>query len=154
MDYSTQSLSSYNDFQGLARLRAQAQRDQGAAIDQVAGQFEGMFLQMMLKEMRKTVPESVFFNSPASRLFQDMQDQQVALEMAKDGPLGLADMLKAGLAQTPRAPRQDAAGGAFPLGPAEPAHFGLHRPERSLPIAPARPVSHALNAYQVIGQER
>ena len=94
MDYSSATLSTYNDFQGLASLRAQAQKDQSKAVDRVAEQFEGMFLNMMIKEMRKTVPESVFFNTPAINLFQEMQDQQVAMDMAKEGPLGFAEFLK------------------------------------------------------------
>ena len=93
----TTSINGYNDFQGIAELRGKAQQDQSKAIDEVATQFEGMFLNMMLKEMRKTVPESELFNSPSMRLFTDMQDQQIALNMAKEGPLGIANLLKANL---------------------------------------------------------
>jgi len=98
MDYASQGLTTYNDFQGLAGLRAQAKNDQSKAVDKVSEQFESMFLHMMLKEMRKTVPDSVFFDSPAVKTFQDMQDQQMALELAKEKPLGIADMLKTNLA--------------------------------------------------------
>ncbi len=97
MDYSSATLSTYNDFEGLASLRAQAQKDQSKAVDRVAEQFEGMFLNIMIKEMRKTVPESEFFNTPAIKLFQEMQDQQVAMDMAKEGPLGFAEFLKANI---------------------------------------------------------
>ena len=98
MDYASQGLTTYNDFQGLAGLRGQAKNDQGKAVDKVAEQFESMFLHMMLKEMRKTVPESEFFNTPAIKTFEDMQDQQLALELAKENPLGIADMLRKNLA--------------------------------------------------------
>jgi len=97
MDYSSATLSTYNDFQGLASLRAEAQKDQSKAVDRVAEQFEGMFLNMMIKEMRKTVPESEFFDTPSMKLFQEMQDQQVAMEMAKESPLGFAKFLKSNI---------------------------------------------------------
>jgi flagellar protein FlgJ len=99
MDPSVQSLTSANDFKGLAELRAQAQKDRAGSVDKVAQQFEGMFLHMMLKEMRKTVPESEFFDTPSIKLYQDMQDQQLAMELAKDSPLGIAGVLKANLEQ-------------------------------------------------------
>ena len=99
MDSSAQSVTSANDFKGLAELRAQAQKDRAGSVDKVAQQFEGMFLHMMLKEMRKTVPDSEFFDTPSIKLYQDMQDQQLAMELAKDSPLGIANVLKANLEQ-------------------------------------------------------
>jgi len=89
----------FNDFNGLASLRADAIRDQNKAIDKTAEQFEGLFLGMLLKEMRKTVPESALFDSNSMKLYEEMRDQQLALEMAKDGPLGIADLLKHNLQQ-------------------------------------------------------
>ncbi len=70
MDYASQGLTTYNDFQGLAGLRAQAKNDQSKAVDKVSEQFESMFLHMMLKEMRKTVPDSVFLIHQQSKLFR------------------------------------------------------------------------------------
>ena len=45
-------VSSHNDFQGLAKLRAKAQEDQMSAAREVGQQFEAFFIQMMLKSMR------------------------------------------------------------------------------------------------------
>lgn len=56
--------------------------------------FESMFMNMMYKEMRKTVPKSGFWgNSNAEDLWQDMMDSEMVDQMAKSGGIGLADML-------------------------------------------------------------
>ena len=40
--------ANYHDFSGLAKLRLDAQQNSEDAIEPVARQFEGIFLQMML----------------------------------------------------------------------------------------------------------
>jgi len=62
----TQHAGNYNDFEGLANLRSQAQRDQKSAINETAQQFEALFIQMMLAEMRKSIPKEGLFDSQAS----------------------------------------------------------------------------------------
>ncbi|MEC8022077.1 MAG: hypothetical protein VX179_08870, partial [Pseudomonadota bacterium] len=49
------------DFGAYGALRAKAQRDQGAALQETAQQFEAMFLQMVMKSMRATVTKSDLF---------------------------------------------------------------------------------------------
>ena len=149
MDYASAQVANYNNFEGLASLRAQAQQDQGKAVDKVAEQFEGMFLHMMLKEMRKTVPESVFFDSPSMKLFQDMQDQQVALDLAKEGPLGLATMLKANIAQQQGAKNRSDKPEGFALNP-QAKSFAVNAPSKSFSLPQTQSVPRALNAYQAI----
>ena len=147
MDYTTQSLSTYNDFEGLAGLRAAAKNDQNKAVDKVAEQFESMFMHMMLKEMRKTVPESEFFNTPGVKLFQDMQDQQIALEVAKGSPLGIADMLKTSLESNGHI-KTEVNEASNNKGVLRSAAFPLNVPEASVSLSRQRPVSYALDAYQ------
>jgi Rod binding domain-containing protein len=115
----------------------------------VAEQFEGMFLHMMLKEMRKTVPESVFFDSPSMKLFQDMQDQQVALDLAKEGPLGLATMLKANIAQQQGVKNRLDKPEGFALNP-QAKSFAVNAPSKSFAMPQTQSVPRALNAYQAI----
>ena len=91
----TQHAGNYNDFEGLANLRSQAQRDQKSAINETAQQFEALFIQMMLAEMRKSIPKEGLFDSQAVRTYQDMADKQVALDMAKRGDFGIANVIKA-----------------------------------------------------------
>jgi flagellar protein FlgJ len=91
----TQQAGNYNDFEGLANLRSQAQRDQKSAINETAQQFEALFIQMMLAEMRKSIPKEGLFDSQAVRTYQDMADKQVSLDMAKRGDFGIANVIKA-----------------------------------------------------------
>jgi len=149
MDYASAQVANYNNFEGLASLRAQAQQDQGKAVDKVAEQFEGMFLHMMLKEMRKTVPESVLFDSPSMKLFQDMQDQQVALDLAKEGPLGLANMLKANISQQQGTQSTSGKAGGFVLNP-QAKLFHINAPSTSFALPKMQSVPRALNTYQAV----
>lgn len=56
--------------------------------------FESMFIQMMWKEMRKTVPEnSLFGESDGEKIFRDMLDTEMSDRMSEAGGLGLADVM-------------------------------------------------------------
>lgn len=56
--------------------------------------FESMFIQLMWKEMRKTVPEnSLFGESQGEKIFRDMLDTEMADRMSDSGGLGLADVM-------------------------------------------------------------
>ncbi len=58
--------------------------------------FEAMFLQELLKEMRKTVPdEGMFPKSPARKQYEEMLDGVMAQKMADSGQLGIAKHLQA-----------------------------------------------------------
>ena len=94
-----QHAGNYNDFTGLANLRTQAQHDQQAALNKTAQQFEALFIQMMLSEMRKSIPKEGMFDSKAVQTYQDMADKQVSLDMAKRGEFGIANMIKDQFAQ-------------------------------------------------------
>jgi len=49
----TSTAKSYLDFSGLGELRGQAQQNQDKALKESAQQFEGLFIQMMMKSMRE-----------------------------------------------------------------------------------------------------
>jgi len=86
----------YADFNGLAQLKAKAKgssADNQAALKDVARQFETVFLKMMLKSMRDTVPESELINSEKTTFYESMYDDQISLDLSKRGNLGLADMI-------------------------------------------------------------
>ena len=56
--------------------------------------FESMFIQLMWKEMRKTVPEnSLFGESNGEKIFRDMLDTEMSDRMSEAGGLGLADVM-------------------------------------------------------------
>ena len=66
--------------------------------------FEAMFLSMMYKQMRATVPESDLFGkkSNAIKIFEDMRDTELMNQAAKSGGIGLADMMMKQLSPTLR----------------------------------------------------
>lgn len=84
------------DFSGMAQLRARAgQQPDAETRKEVAGQFEALFVQMMLKSMRDAVPEGGLFGSDQVSMYQEMHDKQLAMEISKSGGLGLARMIEA-----------------------------------------------------------
>lgn len=92
----------YTEFNGLNALKTQARSDSKGALEQVAKQFESLFLAEMLKSMRaanKVLSEGSYLNSSQSEFYQDMFDSQLSLSMSKDQGLGLADTLVRQLSQ-------------------------------------------------------
>lgn len=88
--------SHFLDIGGLDKLRAQAKADDKAALKEVAKQFEGIFVQMLMKSMRDA--NAVFqsdspFNSQYTKFYEEMRDQQMAVDMSQKGILGLADLM-------------------------------------------------------------
>ena len=72
---------------------AQAAAQDKKLRDACAG-FEEMFMEIMYKQMRETVPEdSLFGNSNANKIFESMRDSELMKQAAASGGVGLADML-------------------------------------------------------------
>ena len=80
----------YTDFQGLARLRAKASDNSPEANKAVAKQFEGLYLQMMLKSMREASEMEGSGESDQTRFYQEMFDKQIALDLSDKGVIGIA----------------------------------------------------------------
>ncbi|MBN3821637.1 flagellar assembly peptidoglycan hydrolase FlgJ, partial [Paraburkholderia sp. Se-20369] len=80
------------DVQGFDALREQARKSPQAGAKLVAGQFDAMFTQMMLKSMRDATPEGGLFDSHSSKMYTSMLDQQLAQQMSSRG-VGVADAL-------------------------------------------------------------
>ena len=56
--------------------------------------FEAMFLSMMYKQMRATVPkDGLFGHSNAIDIFEDLRDTELMNSVAKGGGIGIADMM-------------------------------------------------------------
>lgn len=95
-DNRLQQAQIYTDFSGLNALKTQARSDKEAALEQVARQFESLFLAEMLKSMRKAgdvFAEGNYLNSNESEFYRDMFDSQVSLSMANGSGTGLAEAL-------------------------------------------------------------
>ena len=69
-------------------------KDDEAKLREAANEFEAIFLQQMLKTMRKTSLESDFIKkSEGEKMFRSMLDEQYAILSAKSGRLGLGEMI-------------------------------------------------------------
>jgi flagellar protein FlgJ len=83
----------YADFSGLTALKRDVKANDPQAIREAARQFESLFTDMMLKSMRAAKLGDGLGDSQETDLYQDMYDQQIALQMSQGRGLGLADML-------------------------------------------------------------
>ena len=83
----------YNDFTQFTTLRAEATKNPNAALEEVAAQFESIFLQQMLKSMRDATTKSDLFDSSQMETYQSMADQQLAVQLSEQGGIGLARMM-------------------------------------------------------------
>lgn len=82
------------DFSQYSEMRKAAGDNDPAALREVAGQFEALFLQQMLKSMRDaSMGDPLFGESNANETYQGMMDQQLAMDLASGKGIGLADML-------------------------------------------------------------
>lgn len=123
--------SAYTDINGLESLKKDPKSPQ--SLSKVAQQVEAMFLQMMLKSMRDANLGDGIFDSEEGKMYQDMFDKQVALDMSQHNQMGIGDLLMRQLTQ-----KSDAA--SAPTSPLAPAQT------RAAAADPAQFVTQALPA--------
>ena len=86
-----------NDLNGIDKLRQAAQSGDKGALQEAAQQFEAIFVQMMLKSMRQAQDamedKSSPFNSQNVKFYRDMHDKQLAVDIATNGSLGMAELI-------------------------------------------------------------
>lgn len=64
------------------------------ALKKVCKEFESIFLAMMFKEMKKTVPDNGLIEASSGRkIFEDMHIDELSKEIANGDGLGIAEML-------------------------------------------------------------
>lgn len=85
------------DMKSAQDLRAKFKQDPQAGIKETAKQFEGMFLQMVMKSMRDATPADGLFNSDATRFYNTVLDQQLAQQLGASGQVGFARQIEAQL---------------------------------------------------------
>lgn len=125
------SLDAITDTNGTARLaelRRSARAGDPGAAREVAQQFEALFVQMMIKQMREAMPtDGGLFGGEGMKLYESLHDQQLSLALARRGGLGLAESIERHLT-----------GGATPTaGPERSLQFPLHRlPARREALVP------------------
>ncbi len=57
--------------------------------EEVSKEFEAMFVRMILKEFRKSIPEGLFNTSFSSKMYWDMFDMQISEVVSSSDQLGL-----------------------------------------------------------------
>ncbi len=86
-----------HDMGSINRLRSAANANEEGALQEAAQQFEAIFVNMLLKSMRKAqealADEDSPFNSQQVKFYRDMHDQQLATDLAGKGTLGLAEII-------------------------------------------------------------
>src|SRR5688572_7276293 len=88
-----------HDFTQFAALRRGAQTDDPAVLREAARQFESLFTKMMLESMRSASFGDPMFGSDQADMYQDMMDDQMAVQLSSGRGIGLADMLIRQLSQ-------------------------------------------------------
>lgn len=100
----------YTDLNRLSQLKV-GDRDSDANKRKVAQEFESLFLNEMLKSMRSAndvLAKDNPMNTPAARQWQDMYDQQLSVNMSRNGGIGLADVMMRQLSRDKPAEKPDA----------------------------------------------
>lgn len=92
----------YNDLSGLNALKLQSRENPDGALHEVAQQFESVFITMMMKAMRDTLPKDGLFASSQMDTYQEMMDQQMALDLSRQDGLGLAAVIERQLSAAAR----------------------------------------------------
>ncbi|MDR1995062.1 flagellar assembly peptidoglycan hydrolase FlgJ [Azonexus sp.] len=140
------------DVQSAQDLRGQFARNPQEGLKAAAQQFEQMFLQMVMKSMRDTVPQDGPLNSDQTRFYTSLLDQQMAHDLATRGNgVGFARLIEQQLGRTVAtgkdlaAPGEEAAktaGNALPLAASDGRHL------RHSPVLGHLPTSAAYAAQQ------
>lgn len=92
-----------HDLGSINKMREAIASGDDNVLQEAAQQFEGIFVQMMLKSMRKAqdalADENSPFNSQQVKFYRDMHDQQLAADLTSNGGLGLAEIIVKQLGQ-------------------------------------------------------
>jgi flagellar protein FlgJ len=81
-----------SDGADVSALRRSGKADSPEALRAAARQFEGLFMNMVMKSMRDATPQDSPFDSQQSRMYTSMLDQKISDNFSKRG-MGLADAL-------------------------------------------------------------
>jgi len=84
----------YMNMQQFSDLKLQARQDSAQASKAVSQQFEGLFVQMMLKSMRSAAVMDKSQHSSYMDFYTDMYDKQISMMLSQQGGIGIADMMQ------------------------------------------------------------
>lgn len=75
-------------------LGSKKQSSSHKELEKAAQEFEALFVQMLLSEMRRTVPDNdLLGDRRAEKLFQSLLDQELAVNSSQAQSLGLAKLI-------------------------------------------------------------
>lgn len=132
------------DVKSAQDLRTQFAKDPQQGLKAAAQQFETMFLQMVMKSMRDSVPQDGLLNSEQSRFYTGLLDQQMAQNLASSGKgVGFARLIEQQLGRTVTNPGQlsapaeaaNTAGNALPLSTSDGRHLQYRTVLSNLPTS-------------------
>jgi Rod binding domain-containing protein len=78
-----------------SRIRTRDQAEPGGkALEKTCRDFESLFINYLMQEMRKTIPEdSLFGGGEAEKIYSSMLDSEVSKTIAQQRSIGLATLL-------------------------------------------------------------
>ena len=79
----------------IQETRVGTSDEERQAIKDAAETFESYFIQIMLREMRRTIPDGdgIIPRGQAERIFTEMLDEELSNEMARSGGIGLSQVI-------------------------------------------------------------
>ncbi|HOE10305.1 MAG TPA: rod-binding protein [bacterium] len=82
----------------IKRLRSLTEKSFGKMNEkqmrEIAGDFKGILVRQLIKEMRNTVPQDGFLEpTHATEMYQEMADDALAKDLAGQGGFGIADLV-------------------------------------------------------------
>ena len=81
----------------VSELASRAGGASTAADQELGGQFESLFVSMMLKEMRQTVSEEGLFAGDSSDTYGGLFDMFLGQHIAQGSPLGIGKLIESQL---------------------------------------------------------
>ncbi len=138
----------YTDNSGLASLKAAARSGEHSeeTLRKVAGQFESIMINQMMKVMRETTFGDDLMGSDQTKFYQSMFDQQISQEITRGRGLGLAELLVRQLSPESQQATEKPTGNApMALDNSQRLSYAVQRPSRQAASATssASPVSRA-----------
>jgi flagellar protein FlgJ len=84
--------SSNHSVKFIDELKYQVRTNPKKYALQTAREVEGIFIQMLLKSMRNTLPKNSFLDNNQSLLYREIYDQAISKEISKKG-IGLTEII-------------------------------------------------------------
>jgi len=134
-------VASYDDFAALTTLKRDGKTGSATSIREVARQFESLFTRMVLKSVREADFGDPLFGDDAMKQYQEMYDDQLAIQLSSGKGLGLADLLVRQLSQSGAAVDSEVDAGAATAAESAaglgvvPSAGGVARGRRTAPYA-------------------